>query len=271
MSAPFEIFVRASSLTEWPDCERRWAARHVADMIKAAGYDLRTVPSTIGAKVGTALHSGAAHMLRHKMEHGELSLEPEAIEVGIESLKAGLREGGGVLWDATTENIDTAEKQTARMVRAYQHFIAPQLRPTAVEHEMKARFNPRIVVTGHLDEAEDSEVNDTKSGVMRRPNHPQYGCYSMLRRAGGHPVSRFNEHYVPRNSLKQPQKTPEIHAYPVGTCEQAAHAVLGRIDDAVQAFQKSGDNWAFLANPASMLCGNKYCPAFQTSWCRSHK
>lgn len=266
-----EISVRASSLTEWPDCERRFAARHLADMVKAAGYDLRAVPGTIGAKVGTALHSGAAHMLTHKMKTGELSLEKEAIEVGIESLKRGLAESGGVLWDDTSPTVDAAEKQTARMVRAYQVFIAPQLRPTAVEHEMRARFNERIVVTGHLDEAEDNEVNDTKSGVMRRPNHPQYGCYSMLRRASGNPVARFNEHYVPRNSLKQPQKMPEIHAYAVGTCEQAAHAVLGRIDDAVQKFRKSGDNWAFLANPASMLCGNKYCPAFQTSWCRSHK
>lgn len=263
------ILVRASSLTTWPDCERRFASKVMPDLVEAAGFTLRRVPNQIGAKVGTATHSGAAHMLRAKIATGELGKRDDAVQAGIESLRDEV--ASGTSWDDATPTMNDAEKQTARMVSVYHTVIAPQIKPVAVELELTARFSDTLRLTGHMDVAEDEEIRDTKTGVIQRPNHPQYGAYSLLRRSVGKTVNRFTEDYVPRNSIKQPQKEPRMTVYPVASCEQSARAILNRVDVAVAAFKKSGNPWEFLPNPSSMLCADKFCPAFNTGWCRVHK
>lgn len=265
----FEVTARCSSLTEIPDCERRWAARHAQELIAAAGFTVRSVPNQIGAKVGTATHSGVAHMLQHKIDTGELSKRQDAEQAGIESLRDELAEGA--VFDDSTPTMNTAERQVQRMVAVYHVVVAPQVRPVAVEQALEARFSPTLRITGHLDIAEDDIVDDLKTGVMQRPNHPQYGGYSLLRRSHGHKVTRVFEHYVPRGAIERPQKQPIITEYPTATCEQAARAVLTRIDTATQAFAKTGNPWEFLPNPASMLCSDRFCPAWSTSFCKAHK
>ncbi|MEI6283433.1 MAG: hypothetical protein WCP82_12085, partial [Alphaproteobacteria bacterium] len=59
--------------------------------------------------------------------------------------------------------------------------------------------------------------------------------------------------------------------YPVASCEQAARTVLNRIDIAVQAFKRAGDAWSFIPNPSSMLCADRFCPAWGTDFCKLHK
>lgn len=264
-----DILVRASSLTAFPDCERRFAARHLQDLVEVAGFQLRTVPNNIGAKVGTATHAGAAHMLKHKIATGETSSAADAIEQGIESLRTEVAEGA--VWDDTTRTMNEAEQQTMRMVSIYHLLVAPQIKPVAVEQEMTARFSGTLRLTGHMDVAEDEEIHDTKTGVSQRPNHPQYGSYSMLRRANGHTVNRFVEDYVPRTPIKRLQGEPKMTEYPVASCEQSAHHILKRIDKAAQDFAKDGDPWTFIPNPASMLCSDKFCPAHSSGFCRVHK
>lgn len=264
------ILVRASSLTGWADCPRRWAARHIADQVEAAGFALRRVPNNIGAKIGTAVHAGAASMLRHKIKHGDLPEKAsQAVEVGIESLTDEMKDGAQL--DDTTPTINIAEQQVQRMISIYHIIVAPHIKPVAVELEMTARFSPTLRITGHMDVAEDEEIHDTKTGVMQRPNHPQYGAYSLLRRSEGHTVNRFIEDYVPRGSAKKPQPEPVRTEYPVATCEQSARAVLRDIDRAVNAFAKTGDAWNFLPNPASMLCADRFCPAWGTDFCHAHR
>lgn len=265
----FTITARCSSLTEVPDCERRFAARHAQDLIGAAGYTVRQLPGQIGAKVGTATHSGVAHMLSHKIKTGELSDRQDAEEAGIESLRREVAEGA--VLDETTPNLNTAERQVQRMVQAYFFNVAPEVQPIAVEEALEANFNERIRLTGHLDLSEDDQVRDLKTGIHQRPNHPQYGGYSLLRRSHGHKVSRFYEDYVPRGRIDRPQRVPVLTEYPVATCEQAARAVLNRLDQTLQTFMKNGNPWAFIPNPASMLCSDRFCPAHSTSFCRAHK
>jgi hypothetical protein len=265
----FEIKARCSSLTEIPDCERRWAARHAQELLSAAGFQVRQMPGQIGAKVGTGTHSGVAHMLQRKIDTGELSSRQDAEEIGIESLRAELAEGA--VFDDTTPTMNTAERQVQRMVAVYHVVIAPTVKPVAVEQALEARYNPRITLTGHLDLAEDNVVDDLKTGVLQRPNHPQYGGYSLLRRSHGHPVTNINEHYVPRNSIDRPQRQPVITPYPVATSEKAARAVLARIDSGLQGFLQDGDPWHWIPNPASMLCSDRFCPAHGTAFCQAHR
>lgn len=269
MTPAYDFMVRCSSLTEYPDCERRFASRHLQELIGGAGFAMREVAGQIGAKVGTAVHSGAAHMLRHKMKHGDTGNGADAIEQGIESLRDEMR--NGTVLDDTTPTIGDAEKQVSRMVKAYQMFIAPRIQPVAVELELTARVTKTLRLTGHMDVAENEEIRDTKTGIHQRPNHPQYGGYSLLRRAHGSVVTKFHEDYVPRGAMAKPQREPKTTEYPVATSEQATKAVLNRIDLAVQVFTKTGNPWEFLPNPASMLCSDRFCPAFNTAFCLAHK
>lgn len=264
-----DTILRASSLTEFPDCERRFAARHLGDLVGAAGFQLRRLPQQIGAKVGTAVHAGAAHTLRYKMQHGESAPVEQAVEQGIESLRAEV--ASGTVWDDASPTMNIAEHQTKRMVESFSTFVAPTIQPVAVEQELVARFSARIRLIGHLDIAEDQGIDDNKTGARQRPNHPQYGAYSLLRRSNNGEVSRFREHYIPRVSIKQNQPQPTTTVYPVETCEQSAHAVLGRVEETIIKFEKTGDPWEYLPNPASMLCGDRFCPAFNTAFCRAHK
>lgn len=265
----FQTKARCSSLTEVPDCERRWAARHAQELIGAVGFTVRQIPNQIGAKVGTAVHSGVAHMLQHKIDTGELSRRQDAEDAGIESLRQELEEGA--VFDEATPTMNTAERQVQRMVAVYHVVIAPKVEPIAVEQALEADFSPTLRLTGHLDLAEDNVIDDLKTGVMQRPNHPQYGGYSLLRRSHGHTVTRVFEHYVPRGSIERPQRAPVITEYPIATCEQAARAVLRRIDGALQAFSQDGNAWNFIPNPSSMLCSDRFCPAWGTDFCRAHK
>ncbi len=264
-----DLTVRCSSLTEVPDCERRFAARHLRDLVLAAGFSLREVPGQIGAKVGTGTHSGVAHMLVHKIRTGDLGKRQDAEDAGIESLRTELAEGA--VWDEATPDMSTAERQVQRMVAVYHVVVSPMIKPVAVELKLEARVTPTLRLKGTLDLAEDDTIHDTKTGVYQRPNHPQYGGYSLLRRAHKHTVTRVVEDYVPRGRIDRPQKPPVSTEYPVATSEQFARAVLNRIDTAVQGFTKDGSPWNFIPNAASMLCSDRFCPAWGTTFCRAHK
>ena len=65
-----KISIRASSLSSYPDCLRRTASRIFYDDIVAAGYELRTTNTGIGAATGTGTHSGAGYILSQKIETG---------------------------------------------------------------------------------------------------------------------------------------------------------------------------------------------------------
>ena len=75
------------------------------------------------------------------------------------------------------------------------------------------------------------------------------------------------------------QPPAETHLHDVTGAEVAAMAVLRRIDADIRAFRfgdpergvAPGEPWAFLANPMSKLCSDRWCPAWGTSWCREHR
>lgn len=269
MSEPFHITVRASSTPQYPDCSRRWAARHVQALTSAAGFNVRELPSTVGACVGTATHSGVGYILGEKVDTGTLGNATESDQRALQSLDEAV--GRGCMWDDTTSNMNTAQKQVLRQVATFRLHTAHLLKPVAIEQRLTAKMSDRMTVSGQADICEDDSIHDLKTGVMRRANAAQYGTYSLLRRSFGHEVNRLVEVYVPRARVTKPQPDPELHFIPVEAAEQAAEGILRRIERDVTEFEKNGEPWAFLANPTSMLCSDKYCPAHGTTFCRVHK
>lgn len=264
------FYIRASSTTSWPDCARRWAASHLSELIKDAGYTLRQTPRTIGAAVGTAVHAGAAHVLNHKIKTGTTGAIKDAAEVAIVAYKeeVGSHE---IIMDQASPNGQSAETQVQRMTGAYHGQVAPGIKAVWVEHRLEARLSPRFIVAGTADVCEDGGMRDTKTGIIRRAHWPQFGTYSLLGRSHGLSVRTFHEDYIKRGSMKKPQPAPESFKYDVKVAEQMAASIFSHIEDGVTRFQTTLNPWEFMPNPSSMLCSDRYCPAWGTDFCRAHK
>lgn len=264
-----KTYVRASTLSSYADCPLRSAAKLIPKEMRAAGYEFRSLPGNIGAAVGSGTHAGAGYMLTEKMNTGELGNANEADQRALSELQG--RMADGVIWDATTANLNTAQQQTLRMVRTYRLNVAPKIMPIAVEERMEAEFAEGFIATGQDDLLEGQLLHDTKTGTVRRANGAQYGCYTLLRRAKGQTIKGIVEDYVPRVSLKKEQPPPQQHTYPIAACEELAWAVLTRIKYDITRFRETQSIWAFLPNPGSQLCSDKYCPAHGTDVCRAWK
>lgn len=265
-----KISIRASSLSSYPDCLRRTASRIFKDEIIAAGYELRTTNTGIGAATGTGTHSGAAFILQQKIETGTAGGLEDAKEKAIASLHYEIEPG--VSWDPTSPNLNTAEKQVIRQVTSYANHVAPKIDPESVEEyiEMPLKEGGNIWITGHTDTKFSTGIRDLKTGVKRRANGYQYGCYSLLYRSTGLDVEFLIEDFVPRVAISKEQPLPEIHYYNVKESELAAYAIITRMIADLKAFRVTADPWSWLANPMSMMCHAKYCPAHGTEFCKAH-
>lgn len=260
--------IRASMLPSYPDCPRRAAAGQYRREIAAAGFTLRALEPTVGAAIGTAVHAATAHLLRRKRD-GQPLILGEAWEQAI----AGFREeiAGGAIWDDTTPDARTAVAQIERLTKAYALEVLLQVEPLLIEEELKADAGDGFQLSGHVDLfTADDEVRDTKTGAEPRAYHSQLGGYSLLLRSNGHQPRRLMVDFVKRSRIAKPQASVVTSEYDRADSECAAMGTITAIKRDVTRFRDSGsaDPWAFLANPGSMMCGDKYCEAWGTDWCR---
>lgn len=272
--------IRASSLPGYTDCPRRWAARTLFKEVVKAGYDIvRDLPPSVGASVGTATHSGAAFIMTEKMKSGGLGNQTEAEQHALENFDEAAKTG--VLWDEATPNMNDAQKQVVRMVKVFRGALAPHIEPIAVERRLEARVGDDFLLSGQSDmqTIEPGRIRDLKTGRFPRTHYAQLGAYSLLARTA-HPEQVTKEvcvDFIQRVPLAKPQPEPVIDNYNQVVAEQAAMSTIARIKADVNEFRrritdgKAPPEHAFLANPASMLCSPKWCPAFGSSFCREHK
>lgn len=266
-----EMHLRPSSFTTYADCARRWAAAHMAAEIGAAGYSLRSLGRNIGAATGTATHAGSTWALETKMQTGTLGALAEAEDRGVASLEEEIAHGAD--WDEVTPDQATAKRQVARQTRTFLTNVGSRMQPAMVERRLEARRPTGVVVSGQVDIVIDIDatLNDIKTGKRQRNNAVQYGTYSRLLRAHGKPVLGLLEHYVPRVSLKRDQPPPVTVPYEIGPAERAAENVMRRIERDVAEFRAALEPEAFIANPASALCSDRFCPAWGTAFCAHWK
>lgn len=280
------IFVRASSLTNYPDCPRRAATQLFRHDIEAAGFPLRRLNQGAGAAVGTAVHAAAASMLDEKAASGVLPPLDVATDIAVTNLRATVDEAGEVLWDAPgkgggTTDLSVAETQVVRMARVYREQIAPGVNPLLVEERLEAQVTPDLALTGQADlvAREPGTVRDLKTGTKTKSHAPQIGAYSLLARSCRAVATTAAQiDFIPRVSPKKDQPPAQSINVPLVAAEVAALAVLSHIDQDLSVFRHGdaprrippGDPWAFIANPNSTLCNPKYCAAFGTDFCREH-
>lgn len=273
-----EVIVRASSLSGYPDCPRRGAARMHRRLIEAMGFTLRDPARSIGASVGSAVHDAAATMLKHKAMHGELSPASTTDEQAIEVLRGSVTPG--ILFDRETPELNTAEQQVIRMARVYRVQVAPQINPMLVEERLEAEVRPGLILSGMSDVTarEPGKLHDTKAGKRMGNHGPQVGGYGMLNRSHGYNIVSACINFIQRVSMKKPQPDAVEVDIPLAHAETAATSIIHRIHRDRMTFENGdarlrilpGDPWAFMANPSSMLCSRKWCEAFGTDFCREH-
>ncbi len=258
--------IRASMLPAWPDCPRRSAAKSFKYLVKAKGYALRELPPSIGAAVGTAVHKVAEVVLQHKIDTGEVGSQAD----GFEQALVGFREeiAPGAVWDDTTPNVNAAEHQINSLAKAYMQ-VAETVMPKAVELSLEANAGDGFLLTGHIDLlTADEYVRDLKTGAVDRPYYQQHGAYALLVRSNQiSGIQGLAVDWLKRVGKTKAQPPVVIKEYSVDACQRAALEVIGDVKRCVQDFEKTGSAVAFSANCMSMMCNDKYCPAWGTAFC----
>ncbi|MFN3077686.1 MAG: RecB family exonuclease [Alphaproteobacteria bacterium] len=272
------VMIRASSLAGYSDCPRRAAGRIFPDAVNGAGYTLRPLPASIAAAVGTAVHKAAERILREKAASGVTPSEAEAAETAVSTLHE--RAALGLLYDRDTPTLGDAERQVQRMAAVYHRDVAPEVTPVLVEERLESEIAPGVILSGQMDviAGAPNRVRDLKTGKSPAAARAQLGAYALLARAHGLEITGVMIDFIRRVPCRLPQPGVLSFTYDPAECENAAIAVARNIASDLRSFRLGdpkagllpGDPWAFPANPNSKLCGDKWCGAFGTVFCREH-
>jgi hypothetical protein len=260
------INIRASMLPSYNDCPRRAAANQWRPIITEMGFALREVSTSIGAAVGTSCHEAAKLMIECKMQ-GTQHKMTDIIDAAFSNLHKGTV--AGVTLDNTTTSINEAEKQISVLALAFERDVLPSTESVELELQMKARITDDAEFTGRCDtEQVDETIDDWKYGSKMRYYGSQLGGYSILKKSRtGKSAKRVSIYHLPRVSVKKSYPGTARYFYNVESCEVAAFYAIQRIKADIDKFIKTQNPWIFPANPMSMMCSEKYCPAFGTSFC----
>jgi hypothetical protein len=259
--------IRSSMLTSYCDCPRRAAAKQWRKMLEDMGYTIKRLPFSIGAAIGTSVHVSSKLILDNKKNTGVINNVSESIDLGISELDNQISEG--IQYDSTTQTKNEAQQQIQTIIWTFGDHVAPTINPRETEIYRKAQIEPEITFDGSCDiETSEDAIIDTKSGARLRPCQAQLGGYSILKKStSGTSASAVSQNYIPRTAVKKTFPGPINQIYDVGLCERAAFAMIHCIARDVKTFIKTQNPWSFPANPTSMLCSEKWCPAYKTNFC----
>lgn len=265
------ITIRASSLPAYAGCQLRAAAHASPRLFADHGHELAPPRGNVGALVGSGLHGAGEVGLKELMTSGSVAALSTMVDAAVETFRARHAEEQDqtteIVMDTETPDMDTAERQLARMAAAYREGVLRTARPVMVESRIKAAFNDDVTLSGqsdllHLDDQEVPVVRDLKTGRRKQPassHAPQIGAYSLLFRSRGMEPKGCQIDYVKREALTKPQPEVVSDGLSIGQAERTAYAILGDWAPKAVAFAKDGDPARFIANPSSMLCSIKFC------------
>lgn len=265
--------VRASSLTTWQDCPRRWMAQHRGRLLANLGYELRTKEGHIGAHVGSAAHTGIGYTWAEFTAKGELPLIEDSVDRALTTLRERMQ-GEGVMFDDTTPNVTDAHGAVLKMIRTYRGFMATDAKALMIEEAMAGRVSGDWFLTGHCDayieQGATLRLDDLKTGVSMPAPAAQLGSYVWLGRSRGMKPKVATVTFLRRTRRNAEQPPPLVRHIEPALAEKVARTTLLDIRTKVQAFEDSreADPSTIPCNPQSHLCSRKFCQAYHTAWCR---
>jgi RecB family exonuclease len=256
------IKVRASSLGELFDCPARWEAKQLLGM--------RT-PLGAAAKLGNACHRSTARYDSSTMLGAGITID-EAAADAVDEIWRG---DSDAIWDDITQK--EAEKIALALHQKYCTIIAPQQTYVAVEVtcEALAISDIGITLTGTTDRVRavdgGAAISDLKTGktavgadgVVKTATHAmQLGVYELL---AEHSLGvRITQ---PAEIIGlQTGKTDKAQRVAKATVDSARDMLIGTEDSpgVLQHAASIVHGAHFYGNPRSQLCGEKYCPLYNT-------
>jgi len=261
--------IRASQTSGWNDCPRRGASRSYRDMITDAGFELNDyafMVRFVSSTIGTSCHEGAKFALQNKLEGKQFSLD-DMTDISINYFNEAKE--SGLAYDTITGKPSDADIQIQNIMRSYYHFLLPNINPIAVEFEMEAEMQDGTIITAHADVIETISIRDLKTGKSPDDYHSQLGTYSILAKTNGicNPKKLLVD-WIPRTAVSKNYEEPKSLLFNVEICEEEAKQTIKSIVSQVNNFTESKSPSAFPANTNSILCSEKFCPAYATDFCK---
>lgn len=254
------ITIRASSLPELFDCPARFEAKHIRKL---------RLPSSSNAVLGKAVHAGTALFDGKRLEGCPVTPDDAAGAV----VDAIHKPDEDVDWGE--DRPQEAESIALALHSLYCHKIAPKQQYVAVEAacERLEITDIGIALTGTTDRVTITDdgygIADIKTGknavaadgtVKTQGHAAQMAVYELLaEHSTGYAIN------APSQIIGlQTAKTDRGRRAGIGTIEGGRELLLGDEDspgllEHAAKILKSGN---FHGNPKSMMCHERYCPAF---------
>lgn len=253
--------IRASSISELFDCPARWSAKYLDGM---------RMPRSAPAQIGTAVHASTAVFDKAKLDGSPVTPD-DASEALVDAIKHPEEE---VDWGDTS--IDKAIRVGLGVHTRYCTDIAPTQNYIAVEQgldplDIDMNNGVIITLTGTTDRVrkvgDEYGVSDVKTGqracnpALVKKHKPQIGVYDLLAEKNlGLPMT------LPGEIIQM--QTSSNYKVAVEPIEEPRKILVGT-EDHPGLLQFAADMLKaglFYGNSSSMLCSDKYCPAYQGCW-----
>lgn len=255
--------IRASSLSDLFDCPARWEAKNLLNKRNPAGARTR---------LGTAIHEAVT-----QWDYSNFIGSTPNIEDCNEVLHQQIwQPNEEVDWSDLDQN--SAESIGQSLVQKYISQIAPTQKFIGIEVRCESLIivDLGIELTGTIDRIYENEkgelgIADIKTGkssvgsdgLVKTAGHtPQMGIYTVLAsHALQEPVTAPSRIYGLTTA-----KTDKGQHVGVGEIISPAQVLLGSEEEPglLQYAAKVIKNGVFFGNSKSMLCSEKFCPAFST-------
>lgn len=258
------ITIRASSLADLFDCPKRWYTRNILK---------KSTPASSRARLGTSIHAGTEIYDLAKLQGNPISVD-DAADAVIETLYEKYdHDGEEIDWG------DESPKQLENIALALHTKYCVEIGSKTDYKAVEVRCNPvtfediGIKLTGSVDriyQTEDGELGiaDIKTGAtavsadgtVKTGQHiAQLGVYNMLAELTLQEEITGEAKIIGLNT----GKTPAAQRVGVGSIPNPKNILLG--DDENKGFLEQAasivQSGVFYANPKSMLCNPKFCPA----------
>lgn len=263
------VTIRASALSDLFDCPKRFEARHILNM---------HMPSSSRARLGTAIHAGAAAFDLSRLDNNPVTIN-DAAGALVDALHSKVDEDGNddpVEWG--DDNPRELEQIGLALHTRYCSEIAPAQDYVAVELRCdNLHFSDLgIILRGTTDRVyrnADGQlgISDIKTGAtavssdntVKTAGHAaQLGVYTLLAEFG------LNESLnAPAQIIgMQTGKTARAQRVAIGQVNNVRQALVGDAEDLglLEHASKIIHSGSFYGNPRSMLCSEKFCPVHST-------
>lgn len=250
------IYLRASSLDGLFDCPRRFMAMRMA----ATNPELRYIAPPVGSVIGQTIHS-----------YAEGSIDEDAVGNTVKDRY----EDEGISFDGKTPDIDTAVNQTKRMVKQFKEEfgeywkVKADAKEIALEYSREQPDGNVKILTGHIDLYSDGDMRDLKTGGGLGCYKAQMGAYDFLLTNNGYvEVKNIFIHRIQRCDLSKPSPPVSTEVIDPKVAKQHFFLTQKAAYETIKIYEENEDPSAIAANPMSLMCSEKSCPAHGTRFCK---